>query len=83
MPTAVLTGVGGDGQVGPADLSLDDIKALTDTHSIHALLKQLNQQEQHVDHELDELLEQRDRLQQSMASLMLLKYVLWSFQCGL
>ena len=57
------------------DLSLDEIKALTDTSRISALLKQLNQHEQRVDHELDVLLSDKDRLQRSMCSLMRLKYV--------
>jgi DNA-binding transcriptional MerR regulator len=51
------------------ELTLDEIRALTDTESIHALLKQLNQHEQRVDHELDELLGDRERLQDTMASL--------------
>jgi DNA-binding transcriptional MerR regulator len=59
------------------ELSLDEIRALTDTVSIHALLKQLNQHEQRVDHELDELLDNRERLQTTMSSLVRLKYGSW------
>lgn len=58
-----------------SDLSLEEVKALTDTSCISALLKQLNQHEQRVDHELDVLLGNKDKLQKGMCSLMRLKYV--------
>lgn len=56
------------------ELNLDEIRALTDTERIHMLLKQLNQHEQRVDHELDELLGNNDRLQDTMSSLTRLRY---------
>jgi hypothetical protein len=65
----------------PSDLSLDEVKALTDTSRISALLKQLNQHEQRVDHELDVLLGNKERLQRSMCSLMRLKCVRLGVWC--
>eukprot|EP00123_Amoebidium_parasiticum_P016047 comp23264_c0_seq1/m.38031 comp23264_c0_seq1/g.38031 ORF comp23264_c0_seq1/g.38031 comp23264_c0_seq1/m.38031 type:complete len:831 (-) comp23264_c0_seq1:734-3226(-) len=55
---------------GGASLSLEEIKQLTDMGTIQRLLKELNQHEQRVDHELDLLLACRSRLETSMTSLL-------------
>jgi hypothetical protein len=51
------------------------VKTLAAKSRKSLVLKQLNQHEQRVDHELDVLLGNKERLQRSMRSLMRLKHV--------
>ncbi|KNC85325.1 hypothetical protein SARC_02507 [Sphaeroforma arctica JP610] len=54
-------------------LTLQEIQSLTDPSQIGDLLRQLNQHEQHVDHELDLLLDRTEALDDQMNSLLRLQ----------
>eukprot|EP01134_Creolimax_fragrantissima_P003887 CFRG3887T1 len=71
------------GEIERPLLTLDEIQSMTDPSQIGELLKQLNQHEQHVDHELDLLLDRTDELDDQMNSLLRLQPKLNKLNTGI